>query len=279
MKPGILILPLACITQALVAAPIDYLPPPPPFEKQLADYTAQDVVGCAFAWKAALPNGHPFKPESGAITIKAEWPGAKIPANTDVILSYIFHAATPVEETGIAKGIYWTIHEMMDVQSSQKATAFARLYDAQTDGVKRRKLAFMVKIVFPYLADERLLLPLKDMLDDSSVYRSERSEGGHVGTTSVRLAARKMLSNIIFDKELLSLDLPEGQSIMSGGDQAAIFGEDVSEADSCALLKAWITNHWTEISAQAAKLRAKPDRTYELPRKPLGLGYKQELDK
>lgn len=249
----------------LMGAPRDYLPDPPSFDKKVADYTVQDVVGCAFTCRALLPNGHPFKPANGFAKIKSDWPGAKLPANIDVILTYVFPTTDSFDERSITNGIYWTIHEIMDVPATEKATAFVRVYDAQTDSVKKRKLAFMNQKLFPYLADERMLLPLKDMLDDSSVYRTERTEGGGVATTSVRRAAKGMFRRILFDKDLLSMDTDEGKYLMGEADIEAIFGGTATEEVSCGLLKTWITDHWQEIASQAAKARAKADREYEPP--------------
>lgn len=85
MKQGILILSLLCITQALVAAPIDYLPPTPPPEKKIADYTAQDIVGCVFGRNRAQPKEHPLRVKDPWAKLKAEWPGAKVATNIDLV--------------------------------------------------------------------------------------------------------------------------------------------------------------------------------------------------
>ena len=128
----------------------------------------------------------------------------------------------------------------------------------------------MAKRLFPYLGDERLLLPLRDMLDDASVFTLSRTEGGLVSSDTVRITARKILSTLLRDKTLLSIETPDGQFLVSDSDRAAIFGEGVSEVASCGLLKAWLTDHWQEIVAQAAKIRAQSDRIYRLPAKPQG---------
>lgn len=267
MKIAIQMTVVAIVLQAVNAAPKDYLPQPPPADKAPASYSVQDVVGCAFSWRDALPNGHPFKGKDGIARIRAEWPGSKVATNIDAMLAYVFLASTPYEEDEVAEGIFWAVHELMDVSGSDKAAAVERTYLAQSDAVKRRQIAFVAGRIFPYLADMRLLSLLKDMLGNAATYRTERPEGGREIKTTVRRSAGAILRRLIFDKELLSLDLPGGGVIMSSADQEAIFADGLSEAASCSLFKDWIEGHWSELSSQAAKARALSERKYSKPRK------------
>lgn len=269
MKTHIVPVLFSILTGVVSAHPRDYLPPPPPMNKNLSDYTVLDVVGGTFASKKDLPNGHPFKNVNGSeedvLKIKSEWGGAKIVSNVDAILAYVVQTENREQEYYVPIGIYWLIHEIMDVPASDKAAAFVRVYEIQTDVVKKRKVAFLAERLFPYLADERLLLPLKDMLDETSVHRFDKAEGAADIPVTTRAAARRLFSRILKDKDLLSAGTPEGEVLMSADDRAAIFGEDVPEAESCALLKAWLTSHWQEITNQAASARARKDREYRRP--------------
>ena len=269
MKIHIIPLLLTTLTATLCAHPRDHLPPPASLSKNISDYTVQDILGGAFTSKITLPEGHPFKNVSKSVEdvkkIKTEWSGAKIATNVDTILTFIIHTETRDQERYASNNIYWLIHEIMDVPASDKAAAFVRVYEAQTDAVKKRKVAFMAEKLFPYLADERLLLPLKDMLDDTSVYQVHRAEGAEDIPESTRNAARNLIGRILQNKNLLSSGYPEAKYILSAADQAAIYGVDVSEATSCALLKTWLTNHWQEITNQAAIARAKQNREYRKP--------------
>lgn len=47
----------------------------------------------------------------------------------------------PAYDESIGDGTYWILDEVMDVPNSEKAAAFARVYAAQTEAVKKRKVA------------------------------------------------------------------------------------------------------------------------------------------
>lgn len=262
-------LSLTLVIQSLAAHPKDYIPMPPPYDKPVATYTAADVVGCAFSTPELLPNGHPFRAKGAEKTIKQQWPGAKTATNIDLILAYVVNAQTPQEERTVGEGLFWCIHEMMDVPKTDQAAAFARTYSSQADPVNKRKIAFMANLLFPYLAQASVLEPLEMMLDDSSVYETVRSEGGHVFTTTVRRQAAGFMFKFIFgrDRDLLSIDLPEGQYIMSNTDRESIYNDGVSEGDACARLKAWMIAHRAIVESQCVKIAAATDPPYSLPHK------------
>ena len=253
------------------ASPYDSMPPIPPPEKKIADYTAQDIVGCAFGQNEAQPKEHPLRVKDPVAKLKAEWPGAKVAANIDLILPYILLADTPAFEDGIGDGIYWILDQIMDVPNSEKAAAFARVYAAQTEPVKKRKVAFLGKLLFPYLADERLLAPFKEMLDDATIYEI-RSIGERLPkmVTTVRHVAFYEIYGSLYDEDLLRVGFPEGQYLMEAAvlDGLGINDDKTNEAEQCVFLKTWLTAHWTEVVAKCAEARAKPDadRVYKGPR-------------
>lgn len=58
-----------------------------------------------------------------------------------ISLPYILLAEMPAYDESIGDGTYWILDEVMDVPNSEKAAAFARVYAAQTEAVKKRKVA------------------------------------------------------------------------------------------------------------------------------------------
>lgn len=247
---------LAALFQTLFANPKDYIPAAPPYDKPVASYTVADVVGCAFATRELLPHGHPFKAKGGEKTIKQQWPGATTATNIDVILAYVANAQAPHEERSVGKRLSWCIREMTDVAKADQAAAFARTYSAQADPVDKRKIALMAEWLFPNIGKSTVLTPLVTMLDDTSVYETLRNEEQGVANTTVRRKAKTIFLKLIFDSDLLSIDLPEGEAIMSSADKDSIFNVEVSEADSCSRLKAWITTNWATIESQCEKIEA-----------------------
>ena len=160
----------------------------------------------------------------------------------------------------------------MDVPNSEKAAAFACVYAAQTEQVNKRKVAFLAILLFPYLADERVLAPLKDMLDDASIYeiRSLGEGWDHKMVTSVRNKAFYEIYGYIYDEDLLKVGFPDGQYLMDAAELSGmgISDDKINEAEQCALLKTWLNAHWQEIAAKCAEARALPDaeRDYPSPR-------------
>ena len=269
MKLIQLMLAVVLLGGTVCASPYDAMPPIPPPEKKIADYTAQDIVGCAFGQNEAQPKEHPLRVKDPVAKLKAEWPGAKVAANIDLILPYILLAEKPADDENIGDRIYWILDEVMDVPNSEKAAAFARVYAAQTEQVKKRKVAFLGKLLFPYLADERVLAPFKDMLDDATVYEIRKYGEQPVMTyyTTVRNVAFHEICGYLHDEDLLRVGFPEGQYLMDAAvlDGLGINANNTNEAEQCAFLKAWLTAHWTEVVAKCAEARAKPDREYRGP--------------
>ena len=255
---------------SVCASPYDAMPQIPPPEKKIADYTAQDIVGCVYGRNRAQPKEHPLRVKDPWAKVKAEWPGAKVAANIDIVLSYILLAERPVDEERIGDRLYWILKKVMDVPNSEKAAAFARVYAAQTEPVKKRKVAFLGKLLFPYLADERVLAPFKDMLDDATVYEIRKlGEGIPDMVTTVREEAFYEIYGYLYDEDLLRVGFPEGLYLMDATvlDGLGISDDKTNEAEQCAFLKTWLTAHWQEVVAKCAEARAKPDaeRMYPSP--------------
>lgn len=264
---AIRMLAIAATIQTLAAHPKDYIPAAPPYDKPVASYTVADVVGCAFSTPELLANGHPFKAKGAEKTIKNQWPGATTATNIDLILSYIVNAQTPQEERTVGEGLFWCIHEMTDVSKADQAAAFVRTHAAQADPANKRKIALMADRLFPYLARAGVLNPLKDLLDDASAYESFRNEGRSIATTTTRRKSAGILRKLIFSKDLLSIDLPNGEYLMSPADMESIYGESVSEVDTCSRLKVWMNTNWSTIESQCVKIAAATDPPYSLPHK------------
>lgn len=249
---------------ALQASPYDNMPQIPPPDKKIADYTPQDVVGCYFGKNKAQPKEHPLRVKDPEAKIKADWPGAKTPASADVIIGHILLADSPLSDERISEVIYAILWDTMDVPKSDIAAAFARVYAAQTEQTAKRKVAFLGRYLFPWLADERVLAPLKDMLDDSSMYESKKlNEGGWVQQIRVRLQAYWEIYGYIHDSSLLQIGLPEGQFIVSATELSAMDTDNVDEATACQRMKAWLDSHWTEVATKCAEIRTKPDSERE----------------
>lgn len=255
---------------SLCASPYDSMPQIPPPEKQIADYTVQDIVGCVFGRNKTQPKEHPLRVKDPGAKLKAEWPGAKVATNVDIILPYILLAEKPVDDEEIGDGIYWILTKIMDVPNSDKAAAFARVYAAQTEQIKKRKVAFLAILLFPYLADERLLAPLKDMLDDVTVYQIRKiGDSGRKKYTTVRNRAFFKIVGHLYDEDLLKVGFPDGQYLMDAAELDAlnISADNMNEAAQCGILKTWLNAHWQEVVAKCAEARAKPDseRMYPTP--------------
>jgi len=251
------------------------MPPVPPPEKQVKDYTAENIVGCLFGVNKEQPQEHPLRVKDAVAKLKAEWPGAKVASNVDTIIGYILLADSPARDQGVGDGVYWIIKNVMDVPNSDKAAAYARIYAAQTTPENKRKVAFLARFLFPYLVDERVLAPLIDMLDDDSVYQvriwgEERKEKVY---TTVRSIANGEICRFLRDHDLLSVGLPENQYFLSDADlQHTELGsgrrtleDDAKESAGCGFLKTWLTNHWQQVVAKCVEARAKPNRAYQGP--------------
>ena len=91
------------------ASPNDSMPPIPPADKKISDYTVHDIVGCVFGQNKAQPKEHPLRVKDPGAKLKAEWPGAKVAANIDIILPYILLAEKPKDDDPIGHGIYWIL--------------------------------------------------------------------------------------------------------------------------------------------------------------------------
>lgn len=250
------------LSNATHADPYDNMPQIPLPQKRISDYTAQDIVGCVFGRNMAQPKEHPLRVKNPGAKLKAEWPGSKVAANVDTIIGYILLSDSPKFDERISDGIYWILWHVMDVPKSDIADAFARVYAAQTDQVAKRKVAFLGRYLFPWLADERVLVPLRDMLDDSTVYENKKvNEGGWRYIATVRREASHCLIGYIYDDSLLHMGMPENQHLMSAAELAALkIGDDrTKEPTMCQALKAWYTTHWTEVTAKCAEVRLKPD--------------------
>jgi hypothetical protein len=253
---------------SVCASPYDSMPPIPPPEKKIADYTVQDIVGCVFGDNMAQPKEHPLRVKDPGAKLKAEWPGAKVATNVDLILPYILLAETPVDDGNIGDGIYWILFEVMDVSNSEKAAAFARVYAAQTEAVNRRKVAFLGRLLFPWLADERVLAPFKDMLDDATIYETRKvGERLPAMVTTVREEAFHVIIRCIYNDDLLRVGFPEGQYLMDAAelDALRISDDKLNEAAQCGLLKTWLNAHWQEVVAKCAEARAEPKRIFSSP--------------
>jgi hypothetical protein len=256
---------LACPAEADPYAQMPQVPPP---EKKVADYTAQDIVGCAFGQNMEQPKEHPLRVKDPTSKLKAEWPGAKVAANLDIILGYILLAETHKDDDIIGNGIYWILFCIMDVPKTEIGAAFARVYAAQPDQAKKRKVAYLGRLLFPWLADERILAPLRDMLDDQTLYRIRKfGDAGIKEYITVRNVAYHAVSGAIYDHDLLSVGLPEGQYLMDATqlDTLEISDDKSNEAASCAALKTWVNAHWAEITAKCAEARALPDDERDYP--------------
>lgn len=197
--------------------------------------------------------------------VKLKWPGAKQANNLDAIYSLILHAENLDQERYVSMGIYWLIYHIMDVPNSDKVDAFISVYQAQNEPLKKRKVALLVQELFPYLADERMLLSLKDMLDDNSTYRLDKAEGIEPVIYTTRRFTRQTFNIFLSKKNLLSYGYPDGEKVISRADRALLYDENLSESDSCGLYKKWLTDNWQLIAAQCKKLRDDTEREYIEP--------------
>ncbi|MCF7676124.1 MAG: hypothetical protein K9M97_12315 [Akkermansiaceae bacterium] len=255
-----LILGLVLLPGTLLATPYDNMPQIPGPEKEIADYTPHDIMGCYFGKNKAQPKEHPLRVKEPDAKLKAEWPGAKISSNVDVIIGYILLADSPRSDEAISDVIYSILWRVMDVPKSEIAAAFARVYAEQTEQTARRKVAFLGRYLFPWLADERVLAPLRDMLDDASLYQLRSvGEESPKERISVQNRAYFEIYGYIHNSSLLQLGMPDDQYLMSEADIQATNIEVVDLGTACQRMKAWLDAHWTEVTAKCAEVRAKPD--------------------
>ncbi len=250
---------------AALSSPYDTMPDRPGPEKAIKDYTLQDVIGCVFGRNKDQPANHPLRVKEPGAKLKAEWPGAKEPANLDPIIALILKAEDRSDEETLGEAIYWLLYEVMDVPKTEMGAAFQRVYAAQTEQTARRKVAFLGNLLFPFLADERLLAALKDMLDDTTVYHTERAEGAPPLKTLVRSQARFLINGFIYDDSTLHMGYPEDKSMIGDHDEQEMIDAGKDGARTSALMKAWLDAHWAEVVAKCAEVRAKPDKDRHFP--------------
>lgn len=236
----------------------DYLPSAPSVNKELINYTVDDIMGCICTNWRKLPELHPFKAENGESKLKEEWPGSKTATNIDLFLNYLLLAPDSRDEKVLSDNLYWIIHEVMDVPNADKASAIVRVYSAQNDAEKKRKIATFSGKVFPYLLDIGLLTLVRDQLDDDTVLKTIRPEGAEPRVITQRGEAKTMCRNFLLGKGFLEVE-------MMGADYQNIFREATTEEESCKRLKQWMLNHWGGITVKVSEAIAKPNRSYRKP--------------
>jgi len=251
-------LPLSLLSAKAARELPDYLPSAPSPNKEMSNYTVSDTMGCICTNWRKLPEHHPFKTANGESKLKAEWPGSKIATNIDLFLNYLLLAPNSRDEKVLSDNLYWVIHEVMDVPNADKASAIVRVYSAQNDAEKKRKIARFSGKVFPYLLDIRLLKLVRDQLDDDTVLKTIRPEGAKPAVITQRGIAKMMCRNFLLGKGFLEVE-------MMVADYQNIFKEASTEEESCQRLKQWMLNHWGEITLKVSEAIAKPNRSYRKP--------------
>lgn len=261
-----ILIPLCLSALAYAAEPLpNYLPSAPDASKDVSNYTAADVMGCVFTSRQELPEEHPFA--IGGLeksALKAQWPGAQTANNIDLFLNYLVLADDHKDEKVIRGNIYWLIHEVMGVPDVSKVDAIMRVYNAQNDATKKRKVAMFAAEVFPYLMDIQLLSLVKDLLSDDSVLRKSRlmidQPNKKEAVFTVRRTVRPLCLRFIIDPNILNMK-PDLQP----SDYPQINRGNKTEQEYCNSMQNWMTNNWSTITAKANAAKANQNRSYVRP--------------
>lgn len=228
-----------------------YYPSAPDNDKAIAEYTPADVLGCIGTRE--LPQGHKFvEGKLYSAGLKANWAGAKDATNIDAMLQLVLDAPANTEWGELNGGftnVRCAMRRVMDVTPQAKADALVRVVAAQTDPLKTAKAKTFAAGLFEEFLDPRLLAYEKERLDDATVV-GDRVREGDSGNIHDIVTARRVSRDII----LLHLERTLEMTV----DEAPFRLED--EAASCAALKTWLTENWTEVSTKCAEKGAVPDR-------------------
>ncbi len=147
------------------------------------------------------------------------------------------------------QNVRYVIQEIIDVSDADKADAFIRIIDAQTDPLKKNRATTFARSMFQELLDPRLLAFAKEALDDATEYPHPiivAPEGKPRNMTSVRTEAKWEILRVLEHGLKMTID----ETPFSTAD----------EAENCSALKTWLTANWTQISNKCAQVKAAPDR-------------------
>ena len=230
----------------------DYMPSSPPAEKAISAYTPGDALGAVITTNEHFPPGHPYRQGNFEEGLRANWPGAKVASNIDLMIEFIL-AAPPADpspfgpKSRVLKRTYQNvlsaIYRVMDIPDCEKADALVRVVNAQTEPQKLKHAKALADHMFEALLDPRLLAYRMEGLDDPATYRLSNEEG-----TVVPIRWNVKRSILMALRDTLNLEL----------DASPFWTSD--EAANCAALKTWLTANWTAISNKCDEIKANPDR-------------------
>ena len=233
-------------------------PSTPPVSKPVAEYTLADVVGIRATVSNQLPANHPYLVEKPyKAWDRKQWPGAKDSTKIDGLVQGILDAASahlhytnPTDDWSDMsytwKNVSFIINEVMDLEDTVKVDALLRILAAQTDATKRTRMRAFAANRFDWYFDPRLLELYKEMLDDPTAYteKNTMAEGLPPRSSTVRRDAR---TKILWALNK-TLDMNVDVTPFKIADEAA----------GCAALKAWLTDHWGQVTAKCAEVKANP---------------------
>ncbi len=226
-----------------------FMPSTPPATKAIASYTSAELIGAVVTRE--VPAAHPFDSVVDLTSLKTTWPGAKDKMQIDVMVQIVLDApaaATQREIDASFENVRFVIQEVMDVSDADKANAFVRIVNAQTDPLKRKRAAAFAWAMFPELLDARLLAFEKERLDDATQYTEQytMAEGKPPRKSSIRADAKRSILWELQHTLKLTIDATPSKT--------------ADEAANCAALKAWLTTNLPQIEAKCAQVKLLPDR-------------------
>lgn len=228
-----------------------FMPSTPPATKAISAYTAAEMVGAVTTLSSQFSAGHPYDSISSYLDITKTWPGAKDKMQIDAMVQIVLDApaaATHSEIDDSFENVRYVIQEVMDVSDADKADAFVRIVNAQTDPLKRKRAAAFAWAMFPELLDARLLAFEKERLDDATEYTEQytMAEGKPPRKSSIRADAKRSILWELQHTLKLTIDATPFKT--------------ADEAANCAALKAWLTTNLPQIEAKCAQVKLLPDR-------------------
>ncbi|MBN8459403.1 MAG: hypothetical protein J0M04_16365 [Verrucomicrobia bacterium] len=231
-----------------------FLPNTPPADKPIAEYTPMDVLGIVATRSDLLPKIHLYRAGGRSSGLKANWPGAKVATSVDAMLQVIINAEPapdddPWNRWDALENVRFVLKNVMVLTDAEKADAFIRVVDAQTDPKKKAFAKSIAASMWETFLDPRLLLYAKANLDNATIIHGARMAEGVPNVYTVRSQALRSLETCLAD-----IDLPPDPA-----------WKQLDEAAHCAALKQWMTDNWTLIAQKCAETKAKPDWKRPVP--------------
>ena len=228
-----------------------YLPNTPPADKAITDYTPLDVLGVVTTESERRPKNHLFRVGGGCAGLRTNWPGAKVAANVDAMLMVIIDAEPGEDDQrwDVLENIRFILKNVMVLTDKQKADAFLRVVDSQTDPNKKAFAESIAGSMWATFLDPRVLLYSKADLDDATEVRGPAMAEGVPNEYTVRSTAFRSLEICLSD-----IGLPPDPA-----------WEQLDEAAHCAALKQWMTDNWALIGQKCTETKDNPDWKAPIP--------------